>query len=234
MDGNDEDRVLAVEQRATVRYLTLDCPDVLNALNARGFSELEAQISAVAADPGIRAVVIAGAGDRAFSAGADLDELTGLILKSMGSNAGLDAGLAHETTLRGTFLCMRAAGRHFAERGMSKVINVCSNLAFKARPRFSAYSASKAAISVLTRTAAVEWAKFGAQVNAIAPGYVETDMNAELRRDKELYTRVVNQIPAKRMARAEEIGPLAVYLASPASDFMTGETIVIDGGETAR
>jgi NAD(P)-dependent dehydrogenase (short-subunit alcohol dehydrogenase family) len=59
-------------------------------------------------------------------------------------------------------------------------------------------------------------------------------MNAELRRDKELYTRVVNQIPAKRMARAEEIGPLVVYLASPASDFMTGETIVIDGGETAR
>jgi enoyl-CoA hydratase len=78
MDGNDEDRVLAVEQRGTVRYLTLDRPDVLNALNAQVFSELEAQISAVAADPGIRAVVIAGAGDRAFSAGADLDELTGL------------------------------------------------------------------------------------------------------------------------------------------------------------
>lgn len=96
MDGNDEDRVLAVEQRATVRYLTLDRPDVLN---ARVFSELEAQISAVAADPGIRAVVIAGAGDRAFSSGADLDELTGLILKSMGSNAGLDVVLAHETTL---------------------------------------------------------------------------------------------------------------------------------------
>jgi 2-deoxy-D-gluconate 3-dehydrogenase len=59
-------------------------------------------------------------------------------------------------------------------------------------------------------------------------------MNSELRRDQELYARVVDQIPAKRMARAEEIGPLVVYLASPASDFMTGETIVIDGGETAR
>jgi len=138
------------------------------------------------------------------------------------------------TNLRGTFLCMRTAGRHFAERGTGKVINVSSNLAFKGRPRFSAYSASKAAIAALTRTVAVEWARFGAQVNAVAPGYVETGMNAELRRDKELYTRVVNQIPAKRMARAEEIGPLVVYLASPASDFMTGETIVIDGGETAR
>ena len=138
------------------------------------------------------------------------------------------------TNLRGIFLCMRTAGRHFAERGTGKVINVSSNLAFKGRPRFSAYSASKAAIAALTRTVAVEWARFGAQVNAVAPGYVETGMNAELRRDKELYTRVVNQIPAKRMARAEEIGPLVVYLASPASDFMTGETIVIDGGETAR
>jgi NAD(P)-dependent dehydrogenase (short-subunit alcohol dehydrogenase family) len=68
----------------------------------------------------------------------------------------------------------------------------------------------------------------------VAPGYVETDMNAELRRDKEQYARVVNQIPAKRMACAEEIGPLVVYLASPSSDFITGETIVIDGGETAR
>src|SRR5918999_4666914 len=128
MDGNGEDRVLAVEQRGAVLYLTLDRPEVLNALNARVFSELEAQISAVAADPGIRAVVIAGAGDRAFSAGAadlgllcqtpvpdrelleaagDLAEsiagksprAAGLILKSMGSNAGLDTGLAHETTL---------------------------------------------------------------------------------------------------------------------------------------
>lgn len=138
------------------------------------------------------------------------------------------------TNLRGTYLCMRTAGRHFAEKGSGKVINVSSNLAFKGRPRFSAYSASKAAIAALTRTAAVEWARFGVQVNAVAPGYVETDMNAELRTDKELYARVVNQIPARRMARAEEIGPLVVYLASPASDFLTGETIVIDGGETAR
>ena len=84
------------------------------------------------------------------------------------------------------------------------------------------------------RTTAVEWARVGVQVNAVAPGYVETDMNAELRTDKELYARVVNQIPAKRMARAEEIGPLVVYLASSASDFLVGETIVIDGGETAR
>jgi NAD(P)-dependent dehydrogenase (short-subunit alcohol dehydrogenase family) len=111
---------------------------------------------------------------------------------------------------------------------------VASNLAFKGRPRFSSYSASKAALVGLTRTAGVEWARYGVQINAIAPGYVETDMNQDVRDDEELYSRVLAQIPAKRMARAEELGPLVVYLASPASDFMIGETIVIDGGETAR
>jgi NAD(P)-dependent dehydrogenase (short-subunit alcohol dehydrogenase family) len=72
------------------------------------------------------------------------------------------------------------------------------------------------------------------QINAIAPGYVETDMNQDVRDDEELYSRVLAQKPAKRMARAEELGPPVVYLASPASDFMIGEATVIDGGETAR
>lgn len=139
-----------------------------------------------------------------------------------------------ETNLRGTFLCMRASGYHFAEQGSGKVINIASNLAFKGRPKFSAYSASKAAVAALTRTAAVEWAKFGVQVNAIAPGYVETDMNAELRNDEDLYAKVIGQIPARRMARADEIGPLVAYLASSASDFLTGETITMDGGEAAK
>jgi 2-deoxy-D-gluconate 3-dehydrogenase len=89
-------------------------------------------------------------------------------------------------------------------------------------------------VVVLTRTAAVEWARFGVQVNAVAPGYIETDMNAELRKNKELYSKVVGQIPSRRMAQSAEIGPLVVYLASSASDFMTGETIVFDGGEVAR
>ena len=137
------------------------------------------------------------------------------------------------TNLRGTFLCMRAAGRHFLSRGEGKVINVASNFAFMGVPRFAAYCASKAAVVNLTRAAAVEWAP-QVQVNAIAPGYVETSMNVALRESEELSTRVVKQIPARRMARAEELGPLVVYLASPASDFMTGETLVFDGGQSAK
>src|SRR5215210_244405 len=83
------------------------------------------------------------------------------------------------TNLRGTFLCMRAAGRHFVGRREGKVINVASNFAFMGVPHFASYCASKAGMVNLTRAAAIEWASSGVQVNAIAPGYVETDMNAE-------------------------------------------------------
>jgi len=135
------------------------------------------------------------------------------------------------TNLFGTYTCMRAAGRHLAKQGSGKIINVASNLAFKGRSHLSAYAASKAAIVSLTRTAAVEWARYGVQANAVAPGHVETDMNADVRSDTQLYEKVVGQVPARRMALPEEIGPLVVYLASSASDFMTGEVLVIDGGE---
>ena len=86
----------------------------------------------------------------------------------------------------------------------------------------------------LTRSSAVEWASSGVQVNAIAPGYVETDMNAAARSDEKISAKIVGQIPSRRMARAEELGPLVVYLASSASDFMTGETLVFDGGQSAK
>ena len=138
------------------------------------------------------------------------------------------------TNLRGCFLCMRAAGRHFADRRAGKVINVASNFAFMGVPNYSSYCASKAAVVNLTRAAAIEWAGFGVQVNALAPGYVETDMNAAARGDEEMKARILRQIPARRMARPEELGPLVVYLASSASDFMTGETLVFDSGQMAK
>ena len=138
------------------------------------------------------------------------------------------------TNLRGTFLCTRAAGRRFLEQGEGKVVNVASNFAFVGVPRFASYCASKAAVLGLTRAVAIEWASRNVQVNAVAPGYVETDMNAAARSDEKMRDRISAQIPARRMAKAEELGPLVVYLASAASDFMTGETIVFDGGQTAK
>ncbi len=138
------------------------------------------------------------------------------------------------TNLGGTFACARAAGRHFVAQGAGKIVNVASNLGVTGRPQFAAYCASKAGVINLTRVLALEWARHGVQVNAIAPGYMETDMNAELRSDPEQTERILRGIPARRMARPEEIGPLVVYLASGVADFMTGETLVIDGGESAH
>lgn len=138
------------------------------------------------------------------------------------------------TNLRGTFLCSRAAGRHFRERGRGKVINIASNLGLIGRSGFAAYCASKAAIINFTRVGALEWARFGAQMNAIAPGYFETEFNEELRADEAATAKVTGRIPALRMGRPAELGPLCVYLASDDSAYMTGETIVLDGGESIR
>lgn len=138
------------------------------------------------------------------------------------------------TNLRGTYLVTRAAGAHLVEQGSGKVINVASNFAFMGVPGHAAYCASKAAIVSFTRTMAVEWARYGVQVNALAPGYVETDLNADLRADEAAQARVLRAVPARRMARPEELGPWSVLLAGAASDFMTGETVVLDGGQSAR
>jgi 2-deoxy-D-gluconate 3-dehydrogenase len=138
------------------------------------------------------------------------------------------------TNLRGTFLCSRAAGRVLTAQGSGKVINMASNFGVMATPAHGAYCASKAAILQLTRVLALEWAPFNVQVNAIAPGYVATDLNAGTRADPALTEKIVRRIPARRMAEPDEIGPLAVLLASAASDFMTGSTLVIDGGHAAR
>ena len=98
---------------------------------------------------------------------------------------------------------------------------------------YTAYSASKGGLIALTRTLAVEWARHNIQVNAIAPGWFLTPMNAQAFADEKIRARLLREVPARRVGRAEELGPLVVYLASPASDFMTGEVVFIDGGQLA-
>jgi NAD(P)-dependent dehydrogenase (short-subunit alcohol dehydrogenase family) len=139
-----------------------------------------------------------------------------------------------DTNVRGTYLATRAAGEHLVGQGSGKVVNVASNFAFKGVPGHAAYCASKAAVVSFTRTMAVEWARHNVQVNALAPGYVATDLNAELRADEDAQARILRSVPARRMGEPEEMAPWIVLLAGPASDFMTGETVVVDGGQTAR
>lgn len=127
----------------------------------------------------------------------------------------------------------RAAAPHLIAQQAGKVINVSSMLAAVGLAGYSVYSATKGAIIAFTRTMGVEWARHNIQVNAIAPGWFDTEMSAPAWREPRIGERLVRDIPARRIGRPEEIGPLAVYLASAASDFMTGQTIFLDGGHTA-
>ena len=139
-----------------------------------------------------------------------------------------------DTNVRGVFLTSRAVGRHLIEQGSGKVVNIASNFALMGVSHHAAYSSSKAAVIAFTRSMAVEWARYNVQVNAIAPGYFATDINAELREDDAATQAVIRRIPARRMGRPEELAPWVLLLASDASDFMTGETLVIDGGQSIQ
>jgi 2-deoxy-D-gluconate 3-dehydrogenase len=99
-------------------------------------------------------------------------------------------------------------------------------------PRYAAYCASKAAVEALTRSLAAEWARHGIQVNCLAPGYINTDIPREAMADEHRRALLLSKVPARRIGEPDEVGPLAVYLASAASDFMTGQTVRLDGGQT--
>ena len=138
-----------------------------------------------------------------------------------------------EVNLIGAFNGCRAAAAHLIAQKSGKIVNVASMLAHVGLPGYSVYSASKSGITGFTRALAVEWARHSIQVNAIAPGWFVTDMNADAFGDPRVRERLLRDVPARRTGRLDEIGPLVVYLASAASDFMTGQTLFLDGGHSA-
>ena len=141
-----------------------------------------------------------------------------------------DAVLA--TNLTAMFRCVRAVAPGMIARGRGKVINVGSMYGRLGVPRYAAYCASKAAVDGLTRSLAAEWARHGIQVNCLAPGYMNTDIPRAAMAVPETRERLLSKIPARRLGEPAEAAALAVYLASPASDFMTGQTVYLDGGQT--
>jgi 2-dehydro-3-deoxy-D-gluconate 5-dehydrogenase len=128
----------------------------------------------------------------------------------------------------------RAAGTVFLAQRHGKVINVASTSGLRGKPSLAAYSSSKGALLRFTEALAGEWARFSVQVNAIAPGAFATDAQSAVLEDPDTLARRLRKIPAGRMGDVDEIGALALYLASPLSDFVTGATYVIDGGESAK
>jgi NAD(P)-dependent dehydrogenase (short-subunit alcohol dehydrogenase family) len=124
------------------------------------------------------------------------------------------------------------AARLIAQKS-GKIVNLASVLGAAGLPGYAAYSASKGGVIALTRALAVEWARYNIQVNAMAPGWFVTDMNREAFDDARVRERLLRDVPARRTGRLEEVGPLIVYLASSASDYMTGQTVFLDGGHSA-
>ena len=132
-------------------------------------------------------------------------------------------------------LLARTAANHYIASGHGgKVINVASTSGLRGKPVLVAYSSSKGAMLRMTEALSGEWAKHNIQVNAIAPGAFETDAQSAVLADATTLERRLRKIPAGRMGDPSEIGSLAAYLASPLSDFVTGATYVMDGGEAAK
>jgi 2-deoxy-D-gluconate 3-dehydrogenase len=216
------------------------------ALAARSKPDLEATAQQVERH-GVRALV-------ATTDVTRYDEVEALVARTLDTFGGLDilvnnSGIARtkplaeatpddwraivDVNLTGVFNGCRAVASHLIGRRRGKVINLASVLGAVGLPGYALYAATKGGVIALTRTLGVEWARHNVQVNAIAPGWFVTDMNEAAFADPRINERLTRDIPMRRTGRVEEIGPLAVFLASPASDFMTGQTIFLDGGHSA-
>jgi len=139
-----------------------------------------------------------------------------------------------ETNLSSQFVISREIGKRMVARGAGKIIFTASMLTFQGGIKVPGYAASKGAIGQLTKALANEWAPHNVQVNALAPGYVETDNTSALRADPTRSAAILARIPANRWGAPDDFKGATVFLASPASDYVTGSILVVDGGWLGR
>jgi len=135
-----------------------------------------------------------------------------------------------DTNVTGTLRACQVFGRHMLERKYGRIVNIASLSSFVALYEVAAYAASKAAVAMLTKSLAVEWAPQGVNVNAIAPGVFRTALNQKLLDETERGKEFLMRTPMKRFGKVEELAGAAVFLASDAASFITGEVLVVDGG----
>lgn len=135
--------------------------------------------------------------------------------------------------LTAAFLVAQSVGRRMIPRRRGKIVNVCSLMSEVARPTTGNYAAAKGGLKMLTRSLAVEWARHNIQVNGIAPGYFRTEMTRSLYEDPQVDAWVRARTPAGRWGDPEELAGAAVFLSSPASDFVSGQVLYVDGGVLA-
>jgi 2-deoxy-D-gluconate 3-dehydrogenase len=205
-------------------------------------AELEAQApggraQAIAADLGDRAAVQRLI-DEAIAWQGHLDILVnnaGIIKRTPAadhSDADWDTVLA--VNLDGVFTACRAAGRHMLARGSGKIINIASLLSFFGGVTVPGYAASKGAVGQLTKALSNEWTARGVNVNAIAPGYMRTDNTAALQADPVRSKEILSRIPAARWGEPSDLDGAVLFLASSASDYLSGHILAVDGGWCGR
>jgi NAD(P)-dependent dehydrogenase (short-subunit alcohol dehydrogenase family) len=216
----------------------------LAARDVKALEEVRAEIEAL----GRRAVVIATDVMEAES----IQAMVSTTIERLGSvdilvnNAGGSSYMGPFTSLRfkGWEKVMRlnvdsivhacqAVGPHMLERGKGSIINVASVAALVATPELAPYGASKAAVLSLSKTLAVEWGHSGVRVNALCPGWTRTDLNVDLWSDDQISTAMMERVPLGRWADVSEMVGPALFLASDASSYLTGQALVVDGGQTA-
>jgi NAD(P)-dependent dehydrogenase (short-subunit alcohol dehydrogenase family) len=136
--------------------------------------------------------------------------------------------------LRAVFFCSQAVGRHMIEQRSGKIISISSILGIIGGKQVLPYAVAKGGVLQMTKSLALEWAKYNIQVNAICPGYVITEINRDVLSDEKVAKDLLKKSPMRRFGQVEEIAGAALYLASDASSYMTGQQIVIDGGWCAE
>ena len=228
---------------------------------ARALAEAGADVAGVARSPstGTRAQVEAAGRrylelrvDLATAAVADLNSLVEQTATHFGqidilvNNAGVtcrkpalelteeDWSTVLQVNLNSVFFLCQAAGRHFVPQGRGKIVNIASLMSYQGGVHIAPYVASKHGVAGITRALATDWAPHGVNVNAIAPGYIDTDMTEALQQNPTRAPEIRLRTPAGRWGTTADIGKLAVYLASEESDFMHGSILPIDGGWLAR
>jgi len=138
-----------------------------------------------------------------------------------------------QTNVTTVFNVGQAVARHMIKRGQGRIINICSVQSALARPGIAPYTASKGAVANLTKGMATDWAKHGLQVNGLAPGYFETELNAALVADPEFSAWLAKRTPAGRWGKVEELVGAAIFLAGESASFVNGHVLYVDGGITA-
>jgi len=139
-----------------------------------------------------------------------------------------------DVNINSVFIVSQEIGKTMVQRGSGKIINIASLLSFQGGLFVPAYTASKHAVAGLTKALANEWAGKGVQVNAIAPGYIETNNTEAIRQDENRNQTILDRIPAARWGEADDLAGAAVFLSSEAANYVNGHILVVDGGWLGR